>query len=333
MPVEKLQKYEKLFNYSRHSGGLEQYLINLLGDNFSVYRDNWKKVSNREFISEFPLFVIIETTAKCNFNCRICFRSNRTLREQVTYSQKMTMDSYKRIIDECSDYNCPSVGINNNNEPLLDREIVSKLNYAKKKGIMDILMNTNASLLNSKLSEALIDSGLTRLMVSLDAATEETYGQIRSGNYSKIIKNIETFLNIRARKNTKLPILRLSFCVVNINEHEKAPFVEMWKTKADEISFQRYTPPVKDDYYLSLYPQSREPMEFKCNQPFERIIIKGDGKVFPCCYQSMDREVGNINHQTIHSLWHSDDFNEYRRIVKEKDWSKNKNCLQCSQTR
>ena len=46
------------------------------------------------------------------------------------------------------------------------------IEYASKKGFMDISMQTNGLLMTERISERLLDSGLTRLHVSLDAFTK-----------------------------------------------------------------------------------------------------------------------------------------------------------------
>ena len=42
----------------------------------------------------------------------------------------------------------------------------------KKKGVLDIYLSTNGSLLTPKISKELIHSGLTRLQISIDAFTK-----------------------------------------------------------------------------------------------------------------------------------------------------------------
>ena len=64
--------------------------------------------------------------------------------------------------------------MNHANEPLLDKDLIERINYATERGIMDIHMNTNAMLLTEEMSKKLLDTGLTRLCFSIDALTPET---------------------------------------------------------------------------------------------------------------------------------------------------------------
>ena len=99
---------------------------------------------------------------------------------------------------------------------------------------MDIMINTNGSPLTARRSQQLLDSGLTRLRFSLDAATPETYKKVRVGSLplEKIIKNIETFLELKEKGNYKLPVTGVSMCVMKGNQHEVKLFEDFWIDKA-----------------------------------------------------------------------------------------------------
>ncbi len=328
-----VKKYEKVSNHCRHPHGVDAYLSTILGNKFSEYRTVWEKVTKREIVTDFPSFTLIETSFPCNYNCIMCHQSDANIRKQLKYTDILSMELFKRIVDECAEHKCPSMSLNNNNEPLLDKKIIQRLSYASKKGILDTMMNTNALLLDEETSKALIDNGLTRLLVSMDAATEKTYTKIRSKHYNKVVKNIEKFLEIRDKMKSALPVLRLSFVVINLNEDEQETFLEIWKDKADQVTFQRYTPPNSKKRFLELNPVSKKAMHFTCSQPFERAIVRGNGNVYPCCYQSMELPVGNITEKSLFDIWNSREFNEYRRIAIEENWEANSACKVCSSCR
>jgi radical SAM protein with 4Fe4S-binding SPASM domain len=325
--------YININNYSRHHGGVDKYLENIFGNSFREYRTRWHQLTKREISTDFPNYVVVETLFNCNYSCKMCHKSVEELRNALSYTDVMSMDMYKRIIDECSEHNCPSVCCTGNYEPLMDRLMVERLKYASEKGILDVMIKTNGSLLSEEIADAFIENGLTRLSISLDAASEETYSKIRSKDYKKVVENIERFLSLRDKKKVKLPVLRLSYCVTNINGFEQEAFLNLWKDKVDEISFQRFTPPENRENFKHLYPEDRKVMDFFCSQPFERVVIRGDGNVYPCCYQTMKIPVGNIKENSLYDIWNGDKINEYRRIVAEEQWDANPCCLECSQAR
>ena len=79
---------------------------------------------------------------------------------------------------------------------------------------------------------------MTRIQISIDAITKDTYDKVRpGGNYDKIIKNIEEFLSIKKDLNVQLPLVRVNFVKTSINHHELQKFLDFWKDKVDMIEF------------------------------------------------------------------------------------------------
>jgi len=63
-------------------------------------------------------------------------------------------------------------------EPLLNTELSEIISYLKAAGKY-VLFNSNATLLNARWRQALIDSQLDEYRVSLDATTPESYAAVR----------------------------------------------------------------------------------------------------------------------------------------------------------
>ena len=120
------------------------------------------------------------------------FRVDFMTIEGLIFLYEKQREKYKRIVDEGSDFNCPSIEPQGVNEPLLVRDFHKYVRYAYDKGFMDIMINTNASALTAKRSQQLLDSGITRLRFSLDAATPETYKKVRVGSrpLDEVIKRL-----------------------------------------------------------------------------------------------------------------------------------------------
>ena len=148
-------------------------LLKNLKTKYLNYRNDWKnqpkriilnKLSNKEIVSEkiFPLCVDIETAAVCDLACPHCYRQFVTTPDKII-SEKLC---YK-IIDQAAEMKVPSIKFNWRGEPLLHPKLSDFIKYAKQKGIIETIINTNATKLNSKLSEKLINSGLDILIFHL----------------------------------------------------------------------------------------------------------------------------------------------------------------------
>ena len=95
-----------------------------------------------------------------------------------------------------------------------------------------IWLHTNGQMLNEKNSKRLIENGLKKLNISIDAVTKETYEKLRvGGSYEKLLKNVETFLKLKKQYNAKYLRVRVSFVEQKENFHEKKVFLIFGKIK------------------------------------------------------------------------------------------------------
>src|SRR5688572_33026236 len=101
-------------------------------------------------------------------------------------------------------------------EPYLNPSFLNMVKYASAKKIYTAT-STNAHYLNDANAKRTIESGLDRLIISIDGTTQETYEQYRKGG--KLEKVIEGAMNImkwRKQLNSKTPFVVFQFLVVKI---------------------------------------------------------------------------------------------------------------------
>lgn len=331
---KKNQDFHYVSNYSRH-GDINDYLGEIIGPEFDEYREIWNKAHNLEIETNFPTYLSLETLMKCNYRCTMCTYSDPKEVKKIRYKEQLSDELYDKIIYEVNKHNCPSMGFNMLNEPLLDKKIIKRIKLASDAGIIDSRMNTNASLLTEEKAEEIVDSGLTRLLVGLDAFTPDTYKKVRiGGDFDLVMRNVDNFLKIREKKGKKLPILRVSFVRLSINEMEIADFIDHWKNRADLVAIQEYQPPFDNDEYVGKHAVSKlMPKDYTCPQPHERMVIKGNGNLYPCCAQYNHTLVmGNLQENSIQEIWTSEHWKKMRRHMKERTWEQLETCKKCLQS-
>lgn len=301
------------------------------GAEFTKYRQAWDGTALYKLRTSFPLFLLFELSDRCNYKCIMCSRGKPGLYRKYAYRGSLDFGTYKRLIDEARDNNCPSIALNNSNEPLLQKDLEKFIFYASQKGIMDIMINTNASVLTKERARSLIDSGLTRIMFSIDAATKDTYRKMRGkNNFIEVKKNILHFIDLKRKLKRDLPLVRLTFVRTSINMKEEEDFIEFWKDKCDYISFQEFLLPYYRGYKF-LKPVDniiKEP--FRCISPWQRLIIQGDGSVLPCCqHYARDIKVGSVYEQTIKEIWGSEKMNTLREETRINIFPEGSVCYNC----
>ena len=253
---------------------------------FLKYRFRWNYLPKFHLISKFPTHVDIETTNKCNLRCVMCPHGFPTPEFKKSLGS-MNVDLARQIIDEGSRKGLASIKLNWRGEPLLWREhLAETIRYARARGIVDIMMNTNGLLLNDELSREIIMSGLDLIIFSVDSNSGETYENIRKGgNFSKLVHNINRFLEIRNSMRLSKPLVRVQMVKMDSNIHEVEAFMNRWSPLVDSITFQDYTN--RGENAERLHADRRESFEKAgrrpCPQIWQRIIVTWDGGVVMCC--------------------------------------------------
>src|SRR6266550_2560110 len=119
-----------------------------------------------------PVCLYLEVSNECNLACKTCPITYAKVEEHAVLS----LEQVKRLVSQFS--TVKRVVLHGVGEPLLNRELPKIIAWLKESG-MYVLFNSNGTLINRRWREALIDSGLDEIRLSLDAATPETFAHVR----------------------------------------------------------------------------------------------------------------------------------------------------------
>ena len=172
----------------------------------------------------------IEPTTFCNLDCRSCSR-------KYAYSSfaHMPLARFTQILDTLKPMHLMLSGLG---EPLLSPDIDAMVSEAKKRKIR-VNLTTNGILLKDH-AEALVKCGLDLLSISIDAATAETYIEVRGNDgFGKIKEGITAVTEARKKFGRAVPKIRTHFVIQKENIRELSDFVRFSKSSgADTVYFQ-----------------------------------------------------------------------------------------------
>jgi MoaA/NifB/PqqE/SkfB family radical SAM enzyme len=285
---------------------VDTVLCELRGKPFEEYRVKFENARQNHVRTELPLQISFDTVSYCNLLCKMCYRNYKTSKTH----DNMPMAIVDSIVKQAKEMKTPSIWLGVLTEPLLHPEIITILRKIAHAEPLDYWITTNATCLNENIAKTLIDIPITKLSVSLDAATSKTYKIIRGGNYEKVIKNIDFFLEMRARQNSQLPFLRVTFVEQQYNRHEKEQFYKKWKDVADIVDIQvfRDCSIVADDAQTL---KRDKLITYDCIDPFYHVVIDYDGRLLPCCIGPVLYNVGQpqyIHNLSLKDYWQSQDL-------------------------
>ncbi len=301
-------------------------------ENYSDYRRQWNTNPQDNIVNSFPLHVSFESTNNCNLRCVFCSRTMKQSKGLLAKSREMPIDLFKRIIDEGAGKGLKAIKLNTGDtEPLLVKDLPERIAYAKKAGVLEVMFNTNATLLNEEKARMILEGGLDKLLISFDSPVKEKYESIRVGaKYDEVVRNIKGFCNLKKQSGQVKPFVGIQMVKMKDNAGEVDVFLKMFRDIVDIVKV--------GDYYNQ---QELNPEDFRtgkkervntfaCSQLWQRMHVRVDGTVIPCCGDVTNNlALGNANTSDLESLWRGSQLNNYRRLHLEGKWDKIEACRKC----
>ncbi|NFV78565.1 radical SAM/SPASM domain-containing protein [Magnetospirillum aberrantis] len=295
------------------------------GPDFDEYRRLWHDVPASCQDLGYPLNLDIETTDICNLSCPGCPRTVMAENDQLTM-RRMSREEYARLIDQAVEMGVKATKLMYNGEPLAHKDVIWQVEYAKNRGILDVIMNSNATLLRQDTAEGLLKAGLDGIFFSIDAASPDVYEQRRIGaRFGQVIDNIHNFIKLR---NQLRPSCRTRISMVMFEGEEWRDQFNalrvMWGGLVDSIGYS-----VATDYEDR---SVRTPVPgWRCSQPFQRMVLKINGNVTVCCPDTWDElKIGDWRETPLKDLWNSDAAKAIRKAHAEGAYHSVDRCARCS---
>ncbi|MDR1001383.1 MAG: radical SAM protein [Clostridiales bacterium] len=278
-------------------------------------------------------------TLVCNLSCKYCVQSYWKHSENYkSYIQRwggayMTLETVEKAIFDCQSFpdKIKDINLTSFGEPLLHTDLPRIVRLINEAGIADrIQFFTNGTLLTKKLSEELLDAGLSELRISLQGITAEKYKDIAGAtvDLTQIIERIAYFCSIKG--NAKLYI-KCADIALDGNEQK---FYEMFGDICDKIYVEHIVPLFKDVDYSYLEDKDGSKNKYQqdlkttrvCPNCFYTIAVWPGGDVLPCC-NFYEPPIGNVHTQSLVDIWNGKARKEVllRQLRCEYDY----NCVDC----
>jgi|TARA_R110000751_G_scaffold94805_1_gene185093 radical SAM protein with 4Fe4S-binding SPASM domain len=266
----------------------------------------------------------LELNSGCNMACPFCKHGYEDVPDI-----NVDLNHYKNLIADAVRLGARSLKLNYINEPLLRRDLEEVISYAKEIGMLNVYLVTNGTLLIKSRRQKMIDSGITKIFVSIDAATAETYNQQRlDGRFNKVVSNVCALVKERNDQGKQFPLIRVSFLKNQLNIHEVEMFEEFWEDKVDLIAFQKMNEVPDQDTGL-VFDSSSLP-DRGCSFPFKQLVVDAEGDILPCCtLYGKKLALGHIDSMSLSEAWESDKMKTLQISHQSQAWQENPICAAC----
>lgn len=269
----------------------------------SLIKDTQAAMGRLDDAGEFPKVVLIDTVSFCNLECSMCVH-----KDMLRPRGYMPWPLFTKIIDEVAVENPQArVWMVFFGEALILRRrkggIFDQIRYAKAKGLTDIVLNSNANLLDETAARDLIASGLDAIYIGIDAHSPESYAKIRvGGDHAKVVANVRRLLALKRELGSQTPRVFVQFVDMDDNRGEMDDFIAFWTAEGAQVKIR---PKVSwagqiDAPNLVLDNSQRWP----CYWAMQSMSITDRGLAVTCAVDLDARFVaGDVNKATLKSIW------------------------------
>jgi len=318
-----------------------------------VRMQNRIRYLNSERPREFPSIVQIESSSKCNLRCRSC---NHSI--EGPGGKHLTNDELGEILDHLP-FPIASVCLSGIGEPLLNPNFFNQTDMLAKRGIKCSFL-TNGTLFTPEICRRILQrTNIEYLAISCDSAQKEVFEYLRAGaDFAQWKRYVGGFLDqVNSRKPRRLEV-GMNTVVSNRNFRELADIIRL----AGELGFHRI-------HFLDILPVNPEAQKLcltdeenrsvdraglnalgkslglnllfhlretrskkelrRCLQPWEYIMVRPGGDVYPCCaiFESGRlKTMGNVLKQEFKDIWRGEAFRDFRKMAAE---GHNNLCNEC----
>jgi len=301
------------------------------------------RLSGNASINGYPITLSIEPTTSCNLRCPECPSG---LRSFTRDTGMLKMDLFKKAVDE-TERHLVYLYLYFQGEPYLHPQFSELVRYASGKGVYTVT-STNAHFLDEQNAKETVESGLSRLIISIDGTTQESYEKYRiGGSLEKALHGTRNIVQWKKMLRSATPHLIFQFVVFSHNENEVEHVYRLAKEyEVDEVKIKtaqiydfengNKLLPVNEKYsrytlQTNSFYQIKNDLLNHCWKLWHSSVITWDGKVVPCCFDKDAKYVmGDLKNESFREIWNGKLYAEFReklmRSRKEIDI-----CANCSE--
>jgi radical SAM protein with 4Fe4S-binding SPASM domain len=307
----------------------------------SFYLSKWL---NRPVQWGYPLSISVEPTTSCNLRCPECPSGLRAFTRPTGMLKK---DFFSETIDQLYKELFYLV-FYFQGEPYLNPQFLDMVKYASSRKIYTAT-STNAHYLDDANAKRTVESGLDRLIISIDGTTQDVYQQYRvGGRLDKVLEGAAKIVKWKKELKSKTPFIIFQFLVVKHNEHQVEDVKKLaadigaddvWFKTAQVYDYENDPNrliPTNDKY--SRYRKNKQgkfevksSLKNHCWRLWHAPVITWDGLVVPCCFdKDAQHQLGDLKGMPFKQVWQNEKYRAFRRTIMQSR-KKIDICANCSE--
>jgi len=329
--LRRLSHSKNLFSFFASGlNKIEKQALNIWITKFNTERVNW-----------FPGTVQIEPSSMCNLRCKSCSYSLET-----TNKFNLTAEQVEQLLKRLS-FPIKSIILSGIGEPLINPDLFAIIDQLAARKIKCTIY-TNGTLLTPQKADMILSrNNIISLAISCDSSIKNIFEELRTGaDFEEWEYNVRSFMT--KSKNMQSNHIKITmFTVISEYNVKEADQILRYAASLGFRNINYFDPvPIPNnnnfggyfsaissgfdkDHILQLgkelgikvilsFRRNMIPPKAKirCYQPWEYIMIKTNGDVYPCralFKTDESRVIGNIYHEDFSDIWHGEKVQLFRK--------------------
>lgn len=286
-----------------------------------------------------PMKIHVDPASGCNFRCFFCPQTDpAALRDAGVKAGVMKLSLLKKLVDDLAVFpkKIDELVFGNYGEPLLNKQVADMVRYATASGrVREVSLITNAAMLTWERAAALVDAGLQKIRISVEALSDEGYQKTTktSVTFAEIVQNVTT-LHALSRGKT---FIYVKIIDTGLTESENRKFFETFTPISDAISIENLMPVTEEaadivgENQKGMTGVSLSSGRSVCPSPFYSLSVHVDGNVGVCCADWYHKtKVGSLLEYSLSDIWNGEKLRRFRADQLAKSWKQMPECAGCT---
>lgn len=287
-----------------------------------------------------PFILFIDPCGRCNFSCNFCPCNTSDYNKEERH-KIMSLSDFKHVIDGLKSFpeKIKVIYLYGFGEPLLNPDFIEMAKYLKAADVCrEIRLVTNGYLMNPKLNDQLVESGIDLIRISIEALNDKDYKKICGVNlrYEDFVANIaDLYKKSRGKLQVGCKIVNATIS----SEDDTKLFHEIY----DSISDFAWVEDIVGgwpEFEEMVYPEGQQieadnwiwksDHYTKCSFSLVMMMVHSNGVVSPCPNDwKIAHDMGNAFENTLPDIWSSEKWKKFQLLHVEEGREKIPFCQHC----
>jgi len=275
-----------------------------------------------------PYTITIEPTILCDLKCPQCHTGAGMI---IRQNKSIDYEHYRSIINEMK-LTTICLILYFQGEPFLHEKIFDMIRFAATSNIFTVT-STNGQHLIGRNPEMIIQSGLDRLIISIDGADQSTYEKYRrGGTLKKLLDGARQLSDLKKKSSSVKPEIIFQFLIFRYNEKQVKDIKRLGKINGTDKIWIKTAQIITPDDGVDLIPQNpgysryeidgrsslrlKGKLKNRCHRLWRTMVITTDGFVVPCCFdKNANYKLGNLKEQSVLEIWKNQEYMNFRKKI------------------